>query len=139
LPPFIPTFTKRPDPSPREFSDRPNWEPIESIPFPGTKQFVRDFVDKTGYLPSYHATAAYAACHLIERAVRETASLDHDKIREFIFRLDTVSIMGRFKVDETGQQVGHNPMLIQWQQGKKEIVYPAKMRTAAPIFHRQKK
>jgi branched-chain amino acid transport system substrate-binding protein len=112
-----------------------HWEPIESIPFQGTKQFVHDFKQRTGHLPSYHATAAYSACLLLERAVKETKSLDHDKLREVIFRLDTVSILGRFKVDETGQQVGHNPMLIQWQQGKKEIVYPAKMKTAEPLLN----
>ena len=111
-----------------------HWEPIESIPFPGTKQFVRDFKKRTGTLPSYHATAAFTACLLLERAVNQTRSLDHRQIKAFIFKLDTVSIMGRFKVDENGQQVGHNPVLIQWQQGKKEIVYPAKMKTAEPVL-----
>ncbi len=113
-----------------------HWEPIESIPFPGTKAFVSDFSKRNGRLPSYHATAAFSTCLLLERAVNETRSLDQDRIREFINRLDTVSIMGRFKVDESGQQVGHNPMLIQWQKGKKEIVYPAKMKTAEPVLKR---
>jgi len=43
-----------------------------------------------------------------------------------------VTIIGRFRVDETGKQIGHNPIIIQWQQGKKEIVYPLNMQTAAP-------
>ncbi len=44
------------------------------------------------------------------------------------------AINGRFKVDETGHQVGHNPMVIQWQKGRKEIVYPTKMKTAEPML-----
>jgi branched-chain amino acid transport system substrate-binding protein len=45
-----------------------------------------------------------------------------------------VTVIGRFKVDSTGKQIGHNPILVQWQDGNKEIVYPTKMRTAAPRF-----
>lgn len=110
------------------------WEPIESIPFPGTKEFVTDFRRRTGRMPSYHASAAFTACQILEQAVRETQSLDHRKIRDYIVRLDKITIIGRFKVDETGRQIGHNPMIIQWQKGRKEIVYPTKMKTAEPLF-----
>lgn len=110
------------------------WEPIESIPFPGSKQFVHDFIQETGRRPSYHASAAYTACKILGQAVETTRSLDHRKLRDYIIRLDTVTIIGRFKVNETGNQVGHNPMLIQWQNGRKEIVYPKKMKTAEPIL-----
>ncbi len=110
------------------------WEPIESIPFPGTTQFVSEFKKLTGRLPSYHASAAYSACQILEQAMKTTQSLEHRKLRDYIFRLDTVTIIGRFKVDETGHQVGHNPMVIQWQKGKKEIVYPTKMKTAEPLL-----
>lgn len=110
------------------------WEPIESIPFPGSKQFVHDFVQETGRRPSYHASAAYTACRILEHAVETTRSLDHRKLRDFIIRLNTVTIIGRFKVNETGNQVGHNPVLIQWQNAHKEIVYPTKMKTAEPIL-----
>jgi len=64
-------------------------------------------------------------------------SLDQEKIRDFIHSLDTVTVIGRFKVDHTGMQIGHNPLLIQWQQGKKEIVYPTSLQTAPPIFDLQ--
>ncbi len=110
------------------------WEPIESIPFPGTKKFVADFSRRTGRLPSYHASAAFTACQILEQAVLGTQSLDHRKIRDYIVRLDKITIIGRFKVDETGRQIGHNPMVIQWQNGRKEIVYPTKMKTAEPQF-----
>jgi branched-chain amino acid transport system substrate-binding protein len=113
-----------------------HWEPIESIPYPGAKQFVSKFKALTGRLPSYHASAAFSACQILEQAVKTTQSLNHRKLRDFIIRLDTVTIIGRFKVDETGHQVGHNPMIIQWQKGRKEIVYPTKMKTAEPLLGR---
>ncbi len=110
------------------------WEADERVPFPGTRQFIKDYQRYAGRQPSYHAGSAFAACQILERAINDTRSFDHEKISEFIRSLDTVTVIGRFKVDPTGRQVGHNPILIQWQLGKKQIVYPPKMRTAAPIF-----
>ena len=48
--------------------------------------------------------------------------------------MDTVTVIGRFKVDYKGKQIGHNPIMIQWQHGEKEIVYPTKMQTASAKF-----
>jgi branched-chain amino acid transport system substrate-binding protein len=110
------------------------WEPDERIPFPGTKKFVRDFKTFTGKMPSYHAGSAYSACQIIEKALNQVQSLNHREIRDFISSLDTVTVIGRFKVDHKGKQVGHNPIMIQWQNGKKEIVYPTKMQTAPALF-----
>lgn len=106
------------------------WEADERIPFPGTKDFIRSFTKLTGKSPSYQACASYSACLILERAIRQTGEINHSRIRDYIAALDTITIMGRFKVDETGRQVGHNSFVIQWQNGKKEIVYPKKMSTA---------
>ena len=110
------------------------WEANERIPFPGTEKFIDDFGKFSGKTPSYFAGSAYASCQILERAVNHTQTLSHQKIRNFISSLDTVTVIGRFKVDHTGLQVGHNPILIQWQNGKKEIVYPRQMRTAPERF-----
>jgi len=110
------------------------WEPDERIPFPGTKNFISDYKSFTDILPSYHAGSSYASCQIIEKAIIKNNSFDQKKIRDFISSLDTVTVIGRFKVDHTGKQIGHNPILIQWQNGKKHIVYPTKMQTSPPKF-----
>ena len=110
------------------------WEPDERIPFPGTTQFIRDFKSFSGKMPTYHAGSAYSSCQILEKAVLHAGSIDHQKIRDFVSNLDTATVIGRFKVDHTGRQIDHNPILIQWQDGKKEIVYPAKMSTSPPKF-----
>lgn len=120
------------------FSDKifgpSQWEPDKRIPFPGTKQFINDFKAFTDGMPSYHATSAYSACQILERSVTHLGLIDQKKIRDYISSFDTVTIMGRFKVDPSGRQIGHNPILIQWQNGKKEIVYPTKMKTSNYLF-----
>ena len=110
------------------------WESDERIPFPGTKQFIADFKKFTGKIPSYHAGSAYAECQILEEAIRKADAIDHEKIRDYVSGLDAMTVIGRFKVDYTGRQIGHNPILIQWQNGKKEIVYPRKMKTKNPVF-----
>ena len=110
------------------------WEPDARLPFPGTVEFIHNFKKFTGKMPDYHACSAFSACQILEKAVKQIKSLDQDKIRDFIMALDTVTVMGRFKVDHTGLQIGHNPIVIQWQHGKKEIVYPESMETSPADF-----
>ena len=110
------------------------WEPDERIPFPGTRKFIDGFVAYTKKVPSYHAGSAYAASQILENAITQTKSLNHERIREYIRAMDTVTVIGRFKVDHKGKQIGHNPIMIQWQKGEKEIVSPTKMQTASARF-----
>ena len=110
------------------------WEPDERIPFPGTNKFIDGFVAYAKKVPSYHAGSAYAASQIIATAITQTKSLNHNKIRDYIRAMDTVTVIGRFKVDHKGKQIGHNPIMIQWQKGEKEIVYPTKMQTASARF-----
>ncbi len=110
------------------------WEPDERIPFPGTVQFIHAFEAAYRQMPSYHAGSAYASCQILERAINDIGAIDHHQIRDYISSLDAVTVIGRFKVDPAGRQVGHNPILVQWQDGAKQIVYPTKMQTAPPRF-----
>jgi branched-chain amino acid transport system substrate-binding protein len=132
--PSLPDFYKQAGPIAEGIFGPSQWEPDERAPFPGTTQFIKLFTEFAGTSPSYHAGAAYAGCQLLERSIVANDGLDHVKVRDYISALDTVTVIGRFKVDPTGRQVGHNTLIIQWQDGKKEIVYPRKMQTAKPRF-----
>lgn len=108
------------------------WEPDERIPFPGASRFIKDFKNFAGVSPSYHAGAAYAGCQLLQKGISVYGEINHAKIRDYIAALNTVTIFGRFKVDTLGRQVKHNMIIIQWQDNKKEIVYPRKLGTSNP-------
>lgn len=133
--PVMPDFGKRAGRMAENVFGPSQWEPDERIPFPGTEKFINAFVNRYHEKPAYHAGSAFAACRLLEEAVRETGSPDNDRIRDYIVSADTVTVIGRFKVDHKGKQIGHNPLTIQWQNGRKEIVWPAKLRTADPVFN----
>ncbi len=132
--PIHPGFFRKAGPIAEGIFGPSQWEPDERIPFPGTINFIRDFQAAYNKLPSYHAGSAYASCQILERTITDLQEINHARIRDYISSLDTVTVIGRFKVDHQGRQVGHNPILVQWQDGRKEIVYPTKMQTSPPRF-----
>jgi len=108
------------------------WEPRAN--YPGAQGFERDFVATFGQTPGYHAGLAYAAGQVLEEAIREARSVDRGKVRSALFQLDTMTIIGRFGVDNTGKQVRQHTFIIQWQDGRKELVWPQEIRTKEPRF-----
>lgn len=108
------------------------WEPHAK--FPHSKDFYAKFTKTYEKNPSYHAAEAYASGQLIEAAVKKAGAIDRKRIRDLFSSMDTMTIIGRYGVDRTGMQVKHFNLIIQWQKGKKEIVWPEEIRTARPVF-----
>jgi branched-chain amino acid transport system substrate-binding protein len=96
--------------------------------------FIEDFQKEFGRLPSGHAARGYGAGQVLEAAVTKVGSLDREKIRDILVSLDMVTVYGRYKVDPDGLAIGHEALLIQWQKGKKEIVWPEAYVTAKLVF-----
>jgi branched-chain amino acid transport system substrate-binding protein len=97
---------------------------------PFSDEYRREF----GKAPSYFAATAYAAGEILHAAVRQAASLDREAVRDALATMDATSIIGRYGVDRTGLQVRNVSMIIQLQQGRREVVWPPEHRTAAPWF-----
>ncbi|MEE8546997.1 MAG: amino acid ABC transporter substrate-binding protein, partial [bacterium] len=110
------------------------WEYHPKLSFPGSREFFLTFTETYGIKPSYHAASAFAGGTVLEAAVNKVGSLDRKKIREMLSTMDVMSILGRYGVDRTGMQIRQFPVIIQWQKGKKEIVWPKELRTAIPVF-----
>jgi branched-chain amino acid transport system substrate-binding protein len=70
----------------------------------------------------------------MEKAVKDTKSLDKEKIRDYLSRLDTVTPYGRYKVNDKGLQIGKPAFLIQIQDGKRVIVWPDDAAEAKYIY-----
>lgn len=81
-------------------------EADDHLPYPSTRRFVKAFRQASGFTPSYHAASAYTALLLLGKVVRQVQSLEQDKVREYLLSLDTVTVVGRFKVDHQERQVG---------------------------------
>lgn len=111
------------------------WEPEVGRNFPGGKQFLADFLRTYHMNPSYHAAAAYGAGMILEAALKGDTHLDREKLRDTLATMDTMTLIGRYGVDRHGRQIRHFPLIIQWQGGKKRIVWPEGLKTAEARFN----
>ncbi|HLW70208.1 MAG TPA: ABC transporter substrate-binding protein [Candidatus Binataceae bacterium] len=107
----------------------------------GPSQWERDFniVPELGPRPAefsrrilaagstcdYPAAQIYAAGLITLAAVRACDSLDQVQLRAAFADLRTTTFFGDFAIDrETGRQIGHQMLLVQWHEGRKQIIDP---------------
>jgi len=88
------------------------------------QDFAYRYHRKHGYNAGPHAASGYAAGQVLEATVRLAGSLDNDKVREQYRTLKTRSILGHYRVDETGKQVGKPGYVMQWQDGDRRLILP---------------
>ena len=103
--------------------------------YPGAREFVeahhRAYPNAS---LSYQTAAGYGGCQVLLEAVKRAGSLDRVKIRDAILRLDFNTVFGAFRVDPDGLQIGHKMVTIQWQNGKRVIVWPEELAPGKPLF-----
>ena len=120
-------------PSVREFGDRTGadaegvissvqWTP--DVRMPGSFDFSFRFKQKYGHHAGYPAAEGYAAGQILEAAVRLAGSTDKAKVRDQLSTLKFRSLLGHYRVDETGKQIEKPMYVIQWQKGRRRLIYP---------------
>jgi branched-chain amino acid transport system substrate-binding protein len=98
------------------------WE--HTLPYPGQKEFYAAYKAKFNREPAYHSAAGYAGCVTYLEAVKRAGTLDADKVREALLKLEMRTMFGDYKVDADGFQLAHKMVMFQWQDGKKVTVWP---------------
>lgn len=103
---------------------------------PSQDEFVALFKKAVGkdMIPDYHAAEAGAQVLAYVLGVEKAGSLDSDKVRAALGELEFMSFYGGWDVDETGMQVGHTMVDVQWQDGKRVIVWPESAQTGKPYY-----
>ena len=96
--------------------------------------FVQTYKEDYGVFPHYFAFTAYAAGSILATAVEKAGSLERERIRDVLARLDIQCITGRFRVDESGRQTRNFTLVTQRQNGRLEVVWPLSLQTAGPIL-----
>ena len=104
-----------------------------SLPSEGNKEFVKTYHDKYNSDPGYYAAFGFVAGTVLEAAVKKATSIDTDKVREVLTTLKLGTVMGKHEVDPTTyMQIGVRGLVVQVQNGKREVVWPEEYRTAEP-------
>jgi branched-chain amino acid transport system substrate-binding protein len=103
--------------------------------YPGAREFVEAYRKEfPGAELSYQTAQGYGGCQVLLEAIRQVGSLDGEKVRAAILKMNLKTAFGSFKVDQDGLQVAHKMVIFQWQDGKKAIVWPEELAVNQPRF-----
>jgi branched-chain amino acid transport system substrate-binding protein len=104
-----------------------------SLPSEGNKEFAKTYRDKYGADPGYYAAFGFVAGTVLEAAVKKAGSVDTEKLREVLATLKLGTVMGKHEVDpKTYMQIGVRGLVVQVQNGEREVVWPEEYKTADP-------
>jgi branched-chain amino acid transport system substrate-binding protein len=105
-----------------------------SLPSTGNKEFVKTYKAKYDNAePGYYAAFGFVAGTVLEAAVKKAGSIDTEKVRDVLTTLKLGTVMGQHEVDPTTyMQIGVRGLLVQVQNGKREVIWPDEFRTAEP-------
>src|SRR5438128_6066241 len=106
------------------------WE--HTLPYPGNQEFFETYKKEFGHEPSYHSTAGYAGCMVYAEAVKRASSLDADKVREALLKLELKTVFGEYKVDADGFQPAHTMVTFKCQGEEKVTVWTDGIAQAKP-------
>ena len=131
----VDAFRERLGPQAENFIGPSQWEPcaVRSVDYGPSALEVRESLRRAGHpIVDYPAAQAYAVGVVVQRCIEDCGSLDDSKLRQTAASLDFSTFYGRFRIDaETGRQTGKQSLLVQWQQGRKAVVWPPEYRQAS--------
>ena len=108
-----------------------------SVPYPGAKEFNTKFKAKYDTPPTYHGAQAYAAIYVMADALKRTKVLTPGNIRAAMTKTNMTTLYGPVKFisyNKKGRQNRLPTYLIQWIDGKAEIVWPKHLATKKAVY-----
>jgi branched-chain amino acid transport system substrate-binding protein len=106
-------------------------------PYYGTitsSQFASEFQAKFGMAPNYEAAEGYNTGLVLQKAIEDSGSLDSTVVRNQMGTENFYTFYGRFQIGPSGIQVGHTMVVMQWQNGVKQTVWPTAVSTASFVY-----
>jgi branched-chain amino acid transport system substrate-binding protein len=105
---------------------------LQESTVPGNKEFVDNYLklfpNKDNVVPA-EAAEAYAAGEVLAAAIKATGGVDNAKLISWLHANKVQSVEGNFGWDAAGRPQGGSFDMIQWQNGKLVIAWPANVAT----------
>ena len=94
----------------------------------GTTQAFADAVrERTKMEPDYVHASSAAALIVLQKAIEEAGTLDRGQVRDALAKLDIQTFYGPVKFRGDGMNMNRNLPIIQVQDGKPVVLFPAEM------------
>jgi branched-chain amino acid transport system substrate-binding protein len=94
---------------------------------PDAAWVVNAYTERTGHAPPYPAAQAFAAGVIAARCARDAGGFGDDALRAAASDLSCTTLYGRFRLDESGAQTGHQVLTVQWQDGRRRVLWPPEL------------
>jgi len=110
---------------------------IETLPFPGAKQYFNNFQKKYSSETEYHGAEAYAAIYVVADALKRAKSITPKDVRDALVTTDMKTAFGPVKFVSYGKKTQQNKAdtyMVQWQKGELEAVWPTSAATKKYIY-----
>ena len=104
---------------------------MRSGKMPLAYDFSFRYKEKYGHNAAVHAAYGYGGGQVLEAAVRLAGTLHRDAIREQLKTMKFRSLLGHYRVDETGRQTAKETFVMQWQDGYRLLVMPEEIADSA--------
>ncbi len=102
--------------------------------FGSAGEYARAFQQKYGFEPDYHAAESTAGGLALQLAIEKAGSIDPQKVRDALARLDVMTFYGRIKFDPEGLNVYKPMVTVQIQRGKVVTVWPPDVASAKALY-----
>ena len=109
----------------------------EVLPYPGAMDYYKKFVAKFNQPTEYHGAEAYAAAYVIADTLKRAKSFSNADIKQALSETSIMTVFGPVKFVAYGKHKNQNKLptyVVQWIDGKLEMVWPADIGTKKFVF-----
>lgn len=111
------------------------WTP--SVSYPGAREYFEKYTATSNASPGHHGAEAYAGMQVIGAALKNASVLSPGGVRDALAATDLMTVFGPVKFISYGKKTLQNKLptlLVQWVDGKLEIIWPRHLATKKPIY-----
>lgn len=108
-----------------------------SVPYPGAGQYSEKFIATYHMPPGHHGAEAYAGMQVIGAALKRASALHPKAVRDALAATDLMTVIGPVRFTSYGNKTQQNKLptlLVQWIDGKQEIIWPQSLATKKTVY-----
>lgn len=109
----------------------------QTLPYPGAMDYFNEYQKRFGIETEYHGAQGYSAAFVIADALKRAKSMDPDDIQESLTKTDIMTVFGPVKFVSYDNMTNQNKLptyLVQWIDGKQELVWPKSTATKDFVY-----
>jgi len=109
----------------------------QTLPYPGAMEYFNNYGKKYGKETEYHGAEAYAAAYVIADTLKRAKSLSRPDVKAALSATDMMTVFGPVKFTSYDKKINQNKLptyLVQWIDGKLELVWPKKIASKPFIY-----